>query len=98
VEFLPWLVRAIVLTILVNLILRLVTGSRRPTQANRSGPRGPMPASPVSQERVGGTLVQDPQCGTYVIQSRAIRTGSGDQVRYFCSDGCRTAYLAAHPQ
>ena len=92
--FLAWLVRAIILTIIINVIFRLLTGSRPPAGPRRSA--GPQPPRPPRQtERQGGTLVRDPQCGTYIPETRAIRVGSGSSALYFCSDACRDAYAAA---
>jgi hypothetical protein len=96
--FIGWLIRALILTVVVNLVLRLFTGR---STVRAGGPRpasgGPRraPNAPAA-ERAGGALVRDPQCGTYVPQSRAIRVGSGADTHYFCSDGCRAAYAAAH--
>jgi uncharacterized protein len=81
-----WLVRAIVIALVLNYLIRLFL-PRRPAAARRS-------AKP--QERLGGALVRDPQCGTYIPISRAIQVGSGDAAQYFCSDGCRAAWSAAH--
>jgi hypothetical protein len=78
-----FLLDALVLFFIVRMILRLVTGGR-PARSPRS------PAS--TPERSGGTLVRDPQCGTYIPESRAIRVGSGDRTQYFCSTDCRDAY------
>jgi hypothetical protein len=95
---LRWIFEAVVLTVVVNLVLRLFTGG----PAVRAGGPRPSPgrsrhtADGAGRERVGGALVRDPQCGTYVPQSRAIRVGSGPNAHYFCSDGCRAAYAAAH--
>jgi YHS domain-containing protein len=38
-------------------------------------------------------LVRDPVCGTFVVPSKAIVAGSGAQMRYFCSEACRRAYV-----
>jgi uncharacterized protein len=78
-----FLLDALVLFFIIRTVVRLVTGPRPPQRASR-------PASPP--ERAGGTLVRDPQCGTYVPESRAIRVGSGDRTLYFCSTTCRDAY------
>jgi hypothetical protein len=97
---LRWLLEAVLLTVVVNLVLRALTGR---SAARAGGPR-PAPGGPRrapdgrGPERAGGALVRDPQCGTYVPQSRAIRVGSGADAVYFCSDGCRAAYTAAHRQ
>jgi len=91
-ELFDWLVEAILFTLAVNAVFGLIRRSlSRPAAGPRTAPRGP-------SERAGGALVRDPQCGTYVPQARALRLGSGPDVHYFCSDGCRAAYAAAHPR
>jgi hypothetical protein len=83
-----WIVRLIVLLLVIRLVLRLVANARL---AAREAPRrtpGP--------ERLGGALVRDPQCGTYVPKARAIAAGAGDGALYFCSTECRDAFAAAH--
>lgn len=45
----------------------------------------------------GGTpqsvgLVRDPVCGTFVVPSKALTSGSGSNTRYFCSEKCRQDY------
>ena len=37
-------------------------------------------------------LVRDPVCGTFVMPSKALTSGSGSNTRYFCSERCRQAY------
>jgi hypothetical protein len=70
----------------IRMIMKLASSAmRRPNAPPRSAPG----------ERAGGTLVRDPQCGTYVAVSRAVRVGSGDQATYFCSAQCRDAHAAA---
>ncbi|MCB2185726.1 MAG: hypothetical protein KQJ78_04870 [Deltaproteobacteria bacterium] len=39
-------------------------------------------------------LVQDPNCGTYIPRSEAIRTRVHGQEMFFCSERCRDEYLA----
>lgn len=87
-RLISWLVDLLVLFFLIRLISRLFSSSPRKT-APRSQPRTP--------ERLGGTLVRDPHCGTYVPESRAIRSGSGASTLFFCSTACRDAYAASHP-
>ncbi len=96
-EIIAWLLRAILLTVFLRFIIRLIGMFMTP--ASRPGPRaaGPRPASRPT-ERIGGTLVRDPQCGTYIPMARAIRAGSGADAQYFCSEDCRRAYLAANPK
>jgi YHS domain-containing protein len=37
-------------------------------------------------------LVRDPVCGTFVVPSKALSSGSGSNTRYFCSERCRRDY------
>jgi uncharacterized protein len=82
------ILQLLVILFVVRLIANALFGGR--ARQTRQAP----PAAPA--ERVGGTLVRDPQCGTYLPQTRAIRVGSGSDAQYFCSATCRDAYRAAH--
>jgi YHS domain-containing protein len=42
----------------------------------------------------GVKLVRDPVCGVYVVPAQALTSGSGGEVRYFCSEKCRRAWRA----
>ena len=83
---LTWVLRALVALLLIRFVLRLFA---------RRGPAG-RPRTRRQTERVGGTLVRDPQCGTYIPQAKALTTGSGSSVVHFCSTDCRDAWVAAH--
>src|SRR5262249_39630318 len=96
-EFIPWLLRAILITVAIRFVVRLIGVMMALTSRPSAGPQGPQRGPSRPTERIGGTLVRDPQCGTYIPESRAIRVGSGTSAQYFCSDDCRRAYLAAHP-
>jgi YHS domain-containing protein len=52
----------------------------------------------MGYQRQGGDsavgLVRDPVCGTFVLPSRALTSGSGTNTRYFCSEKCRQDYSA----
>ena len=92
-RLLVWLFRVVIITILINMVLRVLF-SRPARSATAGGPRrGPaqMPA------REGGTLVRDPHCGTYIPRTVALPGGSGANAEYFCSETCRSAWTAAHP-
>jgi len=41
-------------------------------------------------------LVRDPVCGTFVLPSRALTSGTGANTRYFCSEKCREDYSHGH--
>lgn len=82
-----WIVRALAILILLRLVLRMIFGSRTPARGQQD-PR----SRPKAPERLGGELVRDPNCGTYIPKARAIVVGSGDAAVYFCSNECREAY------
>ena len=85
VVVLLWILRILILLLVLRFVLRLVFGSGTVVK------RGP--ARPASApERLGGELVRDPQCGTYVPKARAIAVGSGPETKYFCSTTCRDKY------
>jgi hypothetical protein len=98
-----WLGRILLVTFAARALLNVVMPPKRvPGGPGQAGPRpqgpggsgsGPRPPQP---ERVGGQLVRDPQCGTYVPESRAIKVTVGATIRHFCSDKCRQEYTAAH--
>ena len=86
---LAWIVRILVILLLVRLVMRVLGIWQAPARQR---------ARPREMERSGGTLVQDPQCGTYLPKSRALALTAGDEAKYFCSQACRDAYAAAHPR
>lgn len=47
---------------------------------------------PPASGRTSVGLVRDPVCGTFVLPSKALTSGSGTETRYFCSEKCRRDY------
>lgn len=43
------------------------------------------------RRRQGVSMVRDPVCGAFVVQSRALTARVDGQLEYFCSDECRKA-------
>lgn len=76
--------RVIIVLLIVRFVLRFIASIRE-------GARPAARPRPMA-ERTGGTLVRDPNCGTYLPESRAITVGA----LHFCSSACRDAYAAAH--
>jgi YHS domain-containing protein len=89
VGVLVWIARAIIFLLLLRFVLRLLFPG--PPVARR---RGPAPQAPGERERVGGELVRDPNCGTYIPKAKAIAVGSGAGVKYFCSTKCQQEFEA----
>jgi hypothetical protein len=82
-------IRVIVILLVLRFVLRLMAGARTTARPKQARPTR-------MAERAGGTLVRDPQCGTYIPESRAITVTGGGAALHFCSDACRDAYAAAH--
>ena len=80
-----WIIRIILILIILRIIWRLVMGPFRRPRHERRAARTSMP------------LKRDPVCGTYVLPDRAVRTGSGDDTVYFCSENCRARYQEERP-
>jgi hypothetical protein len=80
-----WLLRLVVVYLVLRGISRLVQGIGEGLRAPRDAQR---PAVP---------LVRDPICGTFVVSSRALTSGSGSDMRFFCSEKCRRAYVSGAP-
>jgi YHS domain-containing protein len=85
--FALWLLRILIILLIVRYIVSFFT-ARRPPMRRGASTRAP--------ERTGGTLVRDPQCGTYVPQSGAVSLKRGGATMYFCSATCRDTWLAGH--
>ena len=43
------------------------------------------------QRSVG--LVRDPVCGVFVVPGHALTAGTGEAMRYFCSEDCRRKWI-----
>jgi uncharacterized protein len=87
VRLLQFLFDVLVAIVVIRLISRLLFRSRSATRRGTAPPQTP--------ERSGGTLVRDPQCGTYIPESRAIRVRDGNGYLFFCSPVCRDAYATS---
>ena len=83
-----WIARAIIFLVILRMVLRMLFP---PRAGGGTARRGPTPRSGPT-ERVGGELVRDPQCGTYVPKTRAIAVVRGGETLYFCSVKCRDEY------
>ena len=75
-----WVIRLILIYLVIRALLRLWQGIVE-------GMKVPADTGPAAVP-----LVKDPVCGTFVVPSRALTGGTGADVRYFCSENCRTTY------
>jgi hypothetical protein len=75
-----WIIKLILILVIARAIWRLVRG----IVEGLNPPPGKAPAAMP--------LVRDPECGTFVVPSRALTAGSGADIRFFCSEKCRRSY------
>ena len=87
-------VSLIIRIILILFIIRMIVMFFRGRSAAARRSRVPPARTP---ERVGGDLVRDSQCGTYVPRVNAIGALVAGKMEYFCSTSCRDKALAARP-
>lgn len=69
---------AALIILVVRAVLRLSRGILQGAGYTRAGSQPPSVA-----------LVKDPVCGVFVPKVKALTSGSGDDVKYFCSEKCR---------
>jgi YHS domain-containing protein len=81
-----WVLRILALLLLVRVVLRMLF----PRRGAQGAPGGP--AKPAG--KIGGELVRDPHCGTYVAKTSALSSLVKGEMVYFCSAACRDSYLA----
>ena len=53
---------------------------------------GAPPRRPPEKTPRGEEMVRDPQCGTFLPRSSALKATAGGRTRYFCSEACRQAF------
>jgi uncharacterized protein len=79
-------IRFILFLLFVSFVIRSVLRLGRGIAEGMRGPQAPKPPQAVP-------LARDPVCGTYVVPSSALSAGTGAQMKFFCSENCRRAYV-----
>lgn len=88
-----WILRVILFLVVVRLIWRFLAGLIDGLTPGGSESRGAGRGRGASGGGAASVpLVRDPVCGKYVVQSRALTGGRGDQLQYFCSEKCRDEF------
>ncbi len=52
----------------------------------------------VSGDRISADLIQDPQCGAYILPAQAVKVRVGGKNFHFCSESCKDKYLLAQSE
>jgi uncharacterized protein len=86
VRFLGLIVRIVLILFIIRMIVMFFRGLAAAPR------RTPVPPG-RAPERIGGELVRDSQCGTYVARTNAIGALIAGKMEYFCSTNCRDRAL-----
>lgn len=91
----------LILYIVVGVVIYLVTKELfRPPERfddGRDTGKGQGEGGPDAGEDAlegGEEMMEDPVCGSFVAKKDAMAVRNGDEVTYFCSDKCRSEYMA----
>ena len=76
------MLRFLILLVLIYLVARAVWRLLYGIAEGLSGSSDSKPPTAMP-------LVRDPVCGTFVVPSRALTSGSGRDMQFFCSERCR---------
>lgn len=95
-----WVLRFILLMIVIRVIWRFLSGiidglSGDTSPRSRRGRTSAGPGGSGAPGAASVPLVRDPVCGTYVVRTKALTSGSGDRMQYFCSEKCRDEFRKA---
>ena len=77
------LIRVLLVFFVISALLSIVRGLLSPKNTEKRRQARGKPA-------LGGRLIKDPVCGTYVAESTALQSGEN----YFCSEDCRQKFIA----
>ena len=79
------MLRLAIFVFLVIVVYKLLRGLVKVSGVvNRSGD---------SADRSAADLVQDPQCGAYILPAQGVTTRVGGKTYHFCSESCRDKFL-----
>jgi YHS domain-containing protein len=87
------MIKLLLFVLLCFVIYAFLSSLLRPTSGKGPLSRGP---GATNRSASGETMVMDPQCGTYLPVSDAIKKTIHGQEYYFCSMECFEKYKAAH--
>jgi YHS domain-containing protein len=82
------MIKLILLVLFGFISYSIISGLLRPGKTRR----------PKNRTQNGETMVKDPQCGTYLPLSDAIKANINGQQLYFCSEKCLKEYKKAQQQ
>lgn len=82
------MIKLLLLTLVGFIVYSMIQGRIRPPQDQNRTPR--------NRSRDGEQMVEDPQCGTFLPISDAVKAQVNGKELYFCSKKCLRTYKKTH--
>ena len=82
------MIRLAIFVFLVIVVYKLLSGLIKGVNVSN---RQEVPADKSTAE-----LVQDPQCGAYILPAQGVDARVADNTYHFCSENCREQFLLEH--
>ena len=79
------MIRLAVFVFLVIVVYKLLSGLLKGFRASDK--------QEVSGDRIAADLIQDPQCGAYILPAQGVSARMGGKTFHFCSESCKEKYL-----
>jgi uncharacterized protein len=59
---------------------------------------GALEKQEVAGEQIEADLIQDPQCGAYILPAQGVTARVGGKTFHFCSESCKAKFLLEQPE
>jgi len=79
------MIRLVVFVLLIIVVYKLLRGLLKKI--------GVSDKREVPGDRIAADLVQDPQCGAYILPAQGVSARVGGKTFHFCSESCKDKFL-----
>ena len=79
------MIRLAVFVFLVIVVYKLLSGFLKG--------HGASDKQELSGDRIAADLIQDPQCGAYILPAQGVTARMGGKTFHFCSESCKDKFL-----
>ena len=79
------MIRLAVFVLLIIVVYKLLRGLLKKISVSEN--------SEVPGDQIAADLVQDPQCGAYILPAQGVSARVGGKTFHFCSESCKDKFL-----
>jgi YHS domain-containing protein len=79
------MIRLAVFVLLIIVVYKLLRGLLKKISVSEN--------SKVPRDQIAADLVQDPQCGAYILPAQGVSARVGGKTFHFCSQSCKDKFL-----